>query len=293
MGFGSHGRVLGFTKNQPKPLSDSDGPESKPNVVTISRMPDSEGLVTSVTFTHDMASNHHFREEYKQVVHLGDFHCTISADNVVGRPTRPFEDGDVAYDALEPYLVGWALRSRLQLSLPVTFGRGGFNVRSADGSHVVGVAAVTEKSDLVVIRGVVTTNRIPVPEGPPLVVTEEVLHLAARWTEVVDGKERLLVGANWVLTFLERFFGSRADAAKGLNVGKRVLGNLGELCDQNDPTHGRKAKRPEIPLSLDEVEWIRELVPQLILRLAEVESQVTVDQITMADLRTLGQRSAR
>lgn len=247
------------------------------------------GLVESLTYSHSMTNEtRRFVGGFRQVIHVGDFHCEVDETKLVAKPVADRTSLEEAEGALEPYLRSWALRSELLLNVPMRFKKTGHLLRDEVGGQVVGVGVVEEVEIAEQVIAMVTTNRLTPPEDPPLAMSEEVERIADRWRDVKASNERLLVGAYWVLTELERYYGGRSDAAKRLAVSTKALNRLGELASRNDPEHGRKANSPVRPLTHEEATWIRTFVPKLILRVAEVESGLNdLPQITMAVLPAL------
>jgi hypothetical protein len=245
-------------------------------------MSDPRTEVESLTYRHSLSSDaRQFPPGYCQVVHLHDFHCVVDAEKLVARPIRSFGSLEAAMSALETHLRSWELRYGLLRNTSLRFEKSGHVMRSGQEGVVLGSAAAVGIGK-VEARGIVILNRVEIPEGPTLEVTEEVQSLQHRWSDVVAGRERLLVGANWVLTDVQRYYEGRDQAAAELRVSKALLNTLGRLCVRNDPDHGRTAKHDPEPLSPEEVAWIRAFVPRLILRVAEVESGVEgLSQITM------------
>ena len=242
--------------------------------------------VESITYSHNMTSERRrFVDGYRQVIHLGDFHCEVDAVQLVAKPPSHMTSLEEAQQGLEPHLRGWELRSELLLNNPIRFRKTGHQVRDEPNGQVVGIGVAEEVAIASEVRAVVTASRVVVPEGPPLDPGEETARIRDRWGDVVANRERLLVGAYWVLTELERFYGVRAEVGKHLAVSSKALNRLGALASRNDPIHGRKAGSPVNPLTPAEISWIRALVPLLILRTAECESGLdNLSPITMADL---------
>lgn len=245
--------------------------------------------VGSVAYSHTMASDRtRFVDGFRQVAHLGGFHCVIDSDRLVAFPIDLIETVEEAWAAMEPHLRGWELRSALLMNRPFRFERAGHEVRDEQGGQIVGVGVVEEVEIATEVIDILTVRRIDIPEGPPLMEGEESQRLSDRWQQVVHGEERLLVGSYWVLTEVERYLGGRKNAAKELRISSKALNRLGALCDRNDPDHGRKAKGAPDPLEQLESAWIKVFVPRLILRVAEFDSEVEgLSQITMADLPAL------
>jgi hypothetical protein len=217
----------------------------------------------SVAYSHSIANEtRRLVGGFHQVMHLGDFHCEVDQTKLVAMPVVDMTSVEEARLALEPYLRGWELRSELFENRPIKFKRAGHVVRDEVGGQVVGVEVTVEVEIASQATGVVTTRRLHLPEGPPLTITEEVRRVADRWRDVTTGKERLLVGAYWVLTELERYYWGRSEIGKRLAVSVKALNRLGELANRNGP---------ERPLSQEETTWIREFMPRLILQVAEVD----------------------
>jgi hypothetical protein len=192
--------------------------------------------VESITYSHSMTNEtRRFVSGFRQVIHLGEFHCEVDETKLVAKPVADLTSLEEAQLALEPHLTSWELRSELLLNSPIRFKKTGHLVRNDVGGQVVGVGVAGEVEIASQVLAVVTSRRLSLPASPPLTISEEVERVTDRWRDVMAGRERLLVGAYWVLTELERYYGNRSDTGKRLKVGAKALNRLGELASRNDP----------------------------------------------------------
>jgi hypothetical protein len=106
-----------------------------------------------------------------------------------------------------------------------------------------------------------------------------------------DGRERLLVGGNWIRTALVTEFGgsqkgrARKVAAQTLKVDVDVLRKLGDLCARNDPVDGRKYEGEIQPLTSEERTWVHQAISKLVRRAVEIKSVLSqLPTIKMEDL---------
>ncbi|HVA84204.1 MAG TPA: hypothetical protein VNF28_04835 [Candidatus Binataceae bacterium] len=133
----------------------------------------------------------------------------------------------------------------------------------------------------------------PSPPSGKLHSTPLAGRLRARWHDIDERKERLLVGANWVLTALEDEFGKskkrrREITANALKVDLEILKTLGRLCAQNDPDQGRKSEGEIKRLTNNESTWVHQTVRMLVRRAVEIDSGIVdLPFFTMKDLPPL------
>lgn len=118
--------------------------------------------------------------------------------------------------------------------------------------------------------------------------TQEVEALSRRWLSCLDGREPLLACAYFVLTKLDVRFGNRKNAALELNVSDAVLSKLGSLSSEHgDDSTARKARLTPQLLTPAAENWVRESVPELILRLARYSMGVTSPEPALGHLPML------
>lgn len=122
---------------------------------------------------------------------------------------------------------------------------------------------------------------------PPLdfAQTQEVEALSRRWLSCLGGREPPLACAYFVLTKLEVRFGNRKNAALELNVSDAVLSKPGFLSSEHgDDSTARKARLTPQLLTPAAENWVRESVPELILRLARYSMGVTSPEPALGHL---------
>lgn len=90
--------------------------------------------------------------------------------------------------------------------------------------------------------------------------------------DVRHRRERLLSGAYWCVTRLEREYGGRARAAERLNVSRNVFTKLGKLTYIDDPERARKAGGPKRSLTPEEKTWVLNALAGLTLRVGEASA---------------------
>jgi hypothetical protein len=199
-------------------------------------------------------------------VELGPFRCTITHEHrLIAVPQEHFATEGEARAVLEPCLRAWESHADLTADFRLRF---------------------TFQSTTIVDQDPLPDQLAPTgkplklrwnPQGPTLIVhawppvppaalreTDDVCWMRMRWLAALDGKEDLLATANRVLSWLEQAYGqgAREQAAASLFVDRSVLDQVSELS-----VAGAAG-----PLASDEIAWLREAVPRLILRAAEVES---------------------
>jgi hypothetical protein len=76
----------------------------------------------------------------------------------------------------------------------------------------------------------------------------------------------MLVPAYLLLTRLEFEYGGRDQAASALNVAAQIPRKLGELTAKNDPAERRKVNGPVTLLTEPKRQWLRAVIPRLVLR---------------------------
>jgi len=144
----------------------------------------------------------------------------------------------------------------------------------------------------------------PTPPTQPMEVTERVEIMCHRFSDHLQGKERLTHMGYFCLTAVEKVGaphreGARSRAAIALQIDLEVLDALGDLTETGDLHEARKVVLPPMkpgkrkhvqrPLTGVEKRWIQEVVKSLIRRVAEFEANPTgsLTPITMADFPTI------
>lgn len=259
--------------------------------------------VESVTYSHDLSTGSlRLVDRFRQVIHIGAFHCVLESDVLVVYPLDDFASLGGMQEVLVPLLRAWELHSELRLGRALRFRKASHKVRDLEtGGQRVGIGTACEQESAQRVIAVTITDRVKAtdiafagagrvdkPEVRPLEFSEPVEAARDRWRDVVDKRERLLVGAYWILTNFYEHYGSKTAAARGLNVAKAVLTKVGELTAVSDPHEGRKRKGELRSLRDAERVWLQEAIPILIYRFAEAESGYKdLPQITKTDLPPL------
>ncbi|MDZ7853502.1 MAG: hypothetical protein U5L98_12885 [Halomonas sp.] len=109
----------------------------------------------------------------------------------------------------------------------------------------------------------------------------------ARYRQWLEDREQFDGMAYAALTLIEAKAGGRKNAAKHYNIDQKVLARLGELVStgQGDPREVRKFKQggPQ-PMAPEDREWLRKVVPAIIIHVAAVEAGSQAEKLTMANL---------
>jgi hypothetical protein len=224
------------------------------------------------------------------VFKIGDFDAApLEGGRWRFTPLTDFRSAESARASLEPLIrnveTEWDVMVQLRLS---------FEFESCDLE--LGPGATITLSTRQTSRGAeyILARPAPSPPSGKLHYTPWTGQLRARWHEMEDGRERLLVGCNWILTALENEFGGlqrgkvREVAAHTLNVEPKVLNMLGQLCERNDPAEGRKNRGPVQPLTSEEGAWVHQAVSKLVRRAVEIKSGLSqLPTIKMKDLPRL------
>lgn len=226
---------------------------------------------------HRVSSDDRLRAE------LPGFACSLEKGTLVAEPIASFASPESARAELEPHLRDWEVEWELLESLPIRFDYQGAQLVDAEDAtaHMISLDGGIGVDAVVSIEG----DRWPVAPALRAKSSALVQSLLARWHDVLQGRERLLVGANWILTTLERELGGRQGVADRLNISMAAVRKLGELAARNDPVHGRKGRGDPAPLTGEEIGWVNELLRHLVTLAAQNEAgQVPPRQLTMDDL---------
>lgn len=216
---------------------------------------------------------------------LGDFDCTLENGRLDAIPKVSLASIQDGRALLEPLLRAWELETELQTGIRVEFRFGGGEVIDPSNPRTKQVHGAAEISLAGELSAKVARSNHPPPPKLGTRQTALVAELVQRWRDVRYQRERLLVGAYWILTRVEEEYGNRDAAAKSLGISKKVLSKLGELSVRNDPSEGRKFEADQPALSPAENRWIRECLRQVVMRIALVEGGVPgLSVITLNDL---------
>ena len=130
--------------------------------------------VESLTYSHTMTNEgQRFADGFRQVVHLGGFHCEVDESALVAKPDHSVSSVEEATAELEPHLDAWSLRSELLTGAPINFKKTGHVVRDETGGRKIGVGLAAEVEIAAEVKAVITTSRLVVPGGPPISISEE------------------------------------------------------------------------------------------------------------------------
>ena len=198
-------------------------------------------------------------------------------------PTTNFDTLQAARQSLESCLGDWSLYLDLNEMLWVRFELRSAIAASSDGEW---------QEVLWESRGGISLDiSKPIPQvslpkmwgvhGTPLVD-----QLCDQWRQFRVGKALLLDRAYCCLTFIERAYGGRPAAAQRLSVSRNVLDRIGTLTASSDPRHARKAGGGPAALQPADIRFLSAALPRLIFRVAEVESAMDVQHLSLDDFRT-------
>jgi hypothetical protein len=146
------------------------------------------------------------------------------------------------------------------------------------------VAEAVGSVDSVTVR--VGHSVYPAPPPRPLILSPLVQELRSLLQDLRAG-HRLLVIANLILMGLEFEYGGKKKVESAINVSLHVLSTLGRLAARNDPAERRKVEGPIAPLTDAEKQWIKAVLPRLVLQAAGATAGALPSKLTMADLPPL------
>jgi hypothetical protein len=229
---------------------------------------------------------HDFSQAAAWQGNLGGFDCHLAGGQLEARPQAHYPNAQSARDALEPHLSAWALWSELKDQIRIKFkARAARVVDRNSGS----VAVEQEVTDAVGIANDVTVklghSSYPPPSPRPLAASTLVEELLGWVRDLRERRHPMLFIAYLFLSRLEWEYDGRDQAAKALNVSKRIFDRLGPLSEKNDPDERRKAKvkRPVERLTEAERQWVLAVLPRLTVHVAEIAAASSPPQLTMAD----------
>jgi hypothetical protein len=211
---------------------------------------------------------------------LPECNITLDRDVAIITMTAGFDSFDLAKDAVEPYLRSWEVHAGLKQGSPVlTFKYDGGEGTDTTGKKVYNVVSYADT-----LRILMPTRR-EYPHPPrSFAATEEVQQMWNRYCGWLHGREPLDSMAYFCLTVVEKRFGGRSEAARKLNMSKKVVERIGCLTSR---LGDRKATTLR-PHTTAEQAWLVEAVRVLILRLGEYETgRSPRTKITMSGLRAL------
>lgn len=198
-------------------------------------------------------------------------------------PTTAFDSLAAAREAFESRLREWELHLDLNEGLAVEFEMRSIYASTPDDAWEELKWGTSGYGTFMVFRPV---SQLPLPETWGIGSTPLVDQLRDQWRQFRSGRAKLLDRAYCCLTFIERAYGGRRGAAQRLYVSDDVLKKIGALTASSDPRYARKAGHGPAQLDQSELRFLETAIPRLIFRVAEVESAITVDQLTLADFRS-------
>jgi hypothetical protein len=210
---------------------------------------------------------------------VGPFNITMYADLLNAKPAGDYDDVESARKALEPLLRDWEIEWDVRFHLRLSFDIASWQMIDVKTGKI-------SSYDRVAASGDFSLSLSPYPPVPSGILRDSPLgrEVRARWHNVSDGRERILVCAYWILTRIEREFGSRQKAANTLGVSAVVLETIGKLAAKNDPAHGRKVKGPVEKLTAAELAWLRAVLDRVTTRVVEARSGcANLKRLTMSD----------
>lgn len=132
--------------------------------------------------------------------------------------------------------------------------------------------------------------RLPQYPDPPdqFVRTPEVDALSARWLAYRANQEPLLSAAYYIVTHLQQRFVNAAGAAASLGISRKVIDKLHAIAGgYGDEKTARKAVPNAKPLTGEHARWVERVIPQMLLRLAQLPIAAPTQILTMADFPAL------
>jgi len=247
----------------------------------------------------DEASPHDFASAAPTELRLGLFDCRLVDGGLSATPTAFFADEESARAALEPYLRAWEAHAEIvdpnDLRFEFSFVRSEVIDRDPPPPEVLpdGTSAISMSGGAVSrmsASGSFEIGHSRYPDAPPegFVVSPAVESLRARLRSVRTHPWTLTATAYYAKTALEDLAGGRPHAAEHFAISTNVLDTLGRLASKFDPAHGRKFNEKADPLTSAELEWLRQALRAVIVRVGEVQGGATgLDQITLAALPPL------
>jgi len=245
--------------------------------------PHVESLHYRVTIESDSVK---LSPEARDQLDLNGFSCQLEGSQLVATPTDHFATETKARSALEPALEAWEFEAELRTRIRWRFRFKKATVvdrRPTPGKVEVGLASSVEVASSV--DAVLTFGAYPNLTQTMFTVTPFAEVLRMKWRRVVENREGLLAGAYWCITAVDDHYGGRKEAARLLGISRAALDRIARLCAIDDPELGRKVGGPKALLSSGEESWLRNAIPRMILRVAEVESGSPVStQLSNPDL---------
>lgn len=221
------------------------------------------------------------------------FDIRLESGVVEAHPLTHFDSLDKAIMALRPILAAWEAQARLEHARrQVRFEF--MDARTIDrttGRPFAG-ASSTESFGFGVAGAATTVANTTYPAAPIDFRTDAVLEaILERLGDLDSGRMTITTAANWVVTRAESEYGGgkggsdlRRATAKALGLDYKILSELGRLASQNDPTLGRKAKGPAVPLTDSEKTWMRAAIVLIAQQVGTLNAGAALTPRTLGDL---------
>lgn len=222
----------------------------------------------------------------------GDFDFHLADGILEARPRVDMPGIDEGRAAIEPILAAWVAQAALdQAGREIRFDYHDHRtIRRATGEPLA--AASWTRSFSFQAAAAIRRDNLVYPAAPAGFRTDEVLEaILARIAHLDAGRANVTDVANWVVTRIEDAFrgtakGSDVRTAVGhaLAIDPRIVNELARLASQNDPSIGRKAKGPEVPLTNAEKEWMRAAVILIARQIGAANAGASLTTRTLTDL---------
>jgi hypothetical protein len=245
---------------------------------------------------HVRTPGHYFARAQAWEGHLGGFQCRLASGQLGAKPLEHFSSSTDARAALEPHLRSWEAHAELLRGVWIEFAFESAEVVDLEpdsGRREVAMEATVRGTASISADIAVEHQEHPAPPAA-MAATPLVEVLRSRLRDIRYGREKLLAGAYYCLTRIEREYGGDKAASAALNVSRETFRELGRLTALNDPTQARKAAGVEQELTSDQDTWIRNVLARLIVRMGEaaVGDAGSLPQLTVASFLPESMRDA-
>jgi hypothetical protein len=245
---------------------------------------------------HVRTAGHYFARAKPWEGELGSFQCRLAEGQLGAKPLEHFSSSVDARAVLEPYLRSWEAHAELLRGVWVEFAFEAAEIIDLEPDRVgreVAMEGVVRATASISADIAVEHQDHP---APPIAMaaTPLVEVLRSRLRDIRYGREKLLAGAYYCLTRIEREFGGDKAASAALNVSRETLRELGRLTALNDPTQARKAVGAEQELTIEQDTWIRNVLARLIVRIGEAGAcdAASLPQLTVVSFLPESMRDA-
>ena len=235
-----------------------------------------------------------FDQAATMTVTEGDFDFRLADGILEARPRGDIPGIDEARAEVEPILSAWAAQAALdrpgrQVRFVYHDHR---TIRRATGEPLAGTSITMPFS--ILAAAAIKHDNLAYPTPPVGFRTDAVLDaILARIEGLRAGRAQVTDVANWIVTKVEAAWGGTAKGSgrrvavgRALAIDPRIMSELARLASQNDPSIGRKAKGPAVPLTNAEQEWMRGAVTLVARQIGAVNAGAALSPKTMADLPT-------